>query len=118
MAVGGKHALQRQAQQAVGKDLFPGGPGGVAGHAAIDHAPAGRTLVTVAVLQQPQIDMIQRERQRHAQPAQAGRDVNHAAAVRHLVTQRIVQLGFERIHIFIFQVHISSRRATMRLTLT
>ena len=52
-----------------------GGAGGIVGNAAVDHRAAlQRPVGTVNVVaQQPEVDVVERERQRHAQPAHAGR---------------------------------------------
>ena len=50
-----------------GEDSLPGLLYVVAGDAGIDGGPA------IAVLQKPQIDMVEAERQRHAQPQDSGR---------------------------------------------
>ena len=46
--------------------------------AAVDDGPA------VLVLDQPQIDVVELEGQRHAQPVDAGRDVLDVAGLRHV----------------------------------
>src|SRR6185312_3954879 len=54
-------------------DMLPEALDGVAGDAGVDNGP------TRAVRDQPQIDVIEREGQRHAQPAHARRDLAPAA---------------------------------------
>jgi hypothetical protein len=56
-----------------GEMLFPDVPGGFDAVARVDDAPA------VAVFQQPEVDVIQRKRQRHAQPVNAGCDFDGGA---------------------------------------
>jgi hypothetical protein len=56
-----------------GENLVPMRRRLLSGEAAIDDGPAG------AVLEQPQIDVVEREGQRHAQPADPRRDRYHLA---------------------------------------
>jgi hypothetical protein len=98
-----------------GDDLLPGGAGGVGAGAAIDQrqpVPAFDPVV-----QQPQIDVVEGEGQRHAQPAQAGRNVVHRAGRGDAVAEGITELGFERIHGETFVVR-QTLQATMQSTLT
>ena len=97
MAVGGDHAHDRLILQRPGQHLLPGGAGGVGGHAAIDHAPALAAFALVP--QHPQIDVVEGERPRHAQPADAGRHLAHRTRGRQFVGKGIGQLGFKRIHV-------------------
>ena len=58
--------------------------------------PRGRSRVAVA--QQPEVDVVEREGQRHAQPAHAGCELERAAERRQLVGQGVVELGFVGLH--------------------
>lgn len=58
------------------KDLLPQRARGVGPQAAIDDSPAG------PILEQPQIDMFEGERQWHAQPEHARTDLLHGAGSR------------------------------------
>src|SRR6185312_1784091 len=62
----------------VREDVLPEAFDDVAGNARVDDGP------TRAVLDQPQIDMIEREGQRHAQPAHTRRDLAAASGRRRL----------------------------------
>ena len=81
--VGDDHACDRGVR---GQQGFPGGPRVVRVETAIDDRPAA------GVLHQPEIDVVERERQRHAQPAHAGRDLDHRAGGRRC-RKRIPQVG-------------------------
>ncbi len=74
-------AQHRHAARLGREDLFPGLAGPFVGDAAIDHGPARRRFAKAVdlVAQQPQVDVVQRERQRHAQPAHAGGDLDAVA---------------------------------------
>jgi hypothetical protein len=64
--VGCDHAQHRQAVQTVGKHLAPLIAGLRVVQTAIDNGPALHTIN--AVLQQPQVDVVQGKRQSHADP--------------------------------------------------
>jgi hypothetical protein len=102
MAMGREHTQQRLAGQGAGEQLLPGGAGRVGAGAAIDHARAG--AVVDLVLEQPEVDVVERERQRHARPGQAGRDRVQRAGRWYRVAEGIGQLGLERVHAAIFRV--------------
>jgi hypothetical protein len=76
MKMGDDHALDRLADQLLCKDLLPAAARFIGGKTAIDDGPA------VTVFQQPQVDVIEHKRQRHAQPPHAGRDVDNRAGRR------------------------------------
>ena len=67
----------------------------VRGDAAVDQGPA---LAVEVVAQQPEVDVIEREGQRHADPVHAGRDLHAGRGGRQGVAERIVELAFEGIH--------------------
>ena len=92
VAVRDDHALDRPPLKLLRKHLLPCGACCVIGNAAIDDGPA------IAIGQQPQVDMVQRKWQTHAQPAHAGRDFQGMATVRQRIGQRINEFGFQRIH--------------------
>ena len=69
MHVRDQHAQHRQAVQFLLEHPLPQRLDLVAGDAAVDDGPALASVELVA--QQPQVDMIQRERQRHADPLHA-----------------------------------------------
>lgn len=102
-----QHAQHGQAVQLVGEDLFPLRLRFVARDAAIDHRPAFAPVEAVA--QQPQVDVVQRERKGHPDPAHAGRECDGGAGGRQGVAQRVLQFAFEEVH---------GRRRTVTLTLT
>ena len=98
--------------QLVGEHLLPGRARGVVGDAAVDDGPA---LAAVdAVAQQPQVDVVQRERQRHAQPAHAGRDLAACSpGAGSGVAEGVVQFGFVRVG-----MRVQRRAATLTFTST
>ena len=69
MIVGDDDAFYRSAAEMISEDLFPERFGRVDAVTAIDDGPAA------TIFQQPQIDVIQRKRQRHAQPKNAGHNL-------------------------------------------
>ena len=87
------HAQHRQALQLVGKDVFPLCPGLVARDAAVHHRPA--VAAVDAVAQQPQVDVVQRERQCHADPLDPRRHRQRAAGLRQGIAQGVMKPGFE-----------------------
>ena len=68
--------------------------------AEIDRSPAahasGRRLDLV--FQQPQVDVVQRERQAHAQPQYAGSDFQGGAHGGQGVAEGVFELGFKSVH--------------------
>ena len=64
--------------------------------AAIDRGPS--VLSVEAIAQQPQVDVIECERQRLSYPVNAGRDLAFLAGVRQRVAEGIVELGFLWVH--------------------
>ena len=62
------HAPDRLAVKVLRKNLLPAAARLVGGETAIDYRP------TVAIFEQPQVDVVQHKRQRHAQPKHAGRN--------------------------------------------
>lgn len=68
----------------------------IARNAAIDDGPAFHTVDFIG--EQPQIDVIERERQRHAQPEHARRHFHDAARFGQPVRENIVELVFECVH--------------------
>ena len=103
MAMGGDYPQQGLSLHAIGEHLFPRSAGGIGGDAAIDGAPAraGRAVVG----EQPQVDMVERERQRHAQPAEAGSELVHGADGGHGVAEGIGKLQLESVHGKSFGMH-------------
>ena len=91
--VGDQHAQDGQAVQLVGKHLRPGGARFGVVDAGVDHRPA--VAAVDAVAQQPEVDVIQRKGQHHAQPLDARRHADGAALRRQLVGQGVVQGTFE-----------------------
>ena len=77
VAVGDDDLRHRFAE--AGEDGFPGVAGGVEGVAGIDDRHA------FAVLDQPQVDVVEGEGQRHADPRYAGGDLAGLAGLRHAV---------------------------------
>jgi hypothetical protein len=81
-------ARHRLAAEFLGEDLVPQVARRLRVDAGIDDRPA------VGFLDQPQIDVVELEGQRHAQPEDAGRDVLDVAGLRHIATGK-AQLGQE-----------------------
>ncbi len=50
------------------------------------------------VAQQPEVDVVERERQAHAHPANAGRDLDRAPGLGSRGAEAIVELGFQGVH--------------------
>lgn len=88
MTMGGNDAGDRFAVQASGKNLFPTRAGFIIGNAAVDDGPAR------AIFQQPQIDMIERKGQLHAQPKHARGDLLDRAGFGKELFKGIIQLRF------------------------
>jgi hypothetical protein len=97
MHVGDDHAHDRQALQLGLEDLLPLGPRLVARDAAVDHGPALDAAVVVA--QQPEVDVVERERQPHPDPAHAGRHFEGLAGGGQGVAEGVVEFAFEQIHV-------------------
>src|SRR5256885_1287917 len=74
--VGDQHARQRAAVGGLGEQRAPGGHAFVCARAGIDDGPA------LAVIDGPEIDVIQRIRQGHAYPEHAGCDLQRLPALR------------------------------------
>jgi hypothetical protein len=70
MEVRGDHARDRLAAELVGEDALPERARVGQSEARVDDGDA----VAVAVVEQPQVDVVQRERKRHTKPADARRD--------------------------------------------
>ena len=98
--VGDDDPQHRQALELLCEDLCPGGAGILVRDATINHRPAVPPfLVTIA--QQPQIDVIEGEGQGHAQPADAGCNIQRPASPWQGLRQRIAQIRL--------QAHVSDR---------
>ena len=75
VSVGDDEARDLAPRQRAGKHALPHFFRGVGENAGIDQRDA------VAIFQEPQIDMVERHRQRHGQPPHAGRDVDDRAGI-------------------------------------
>jgi hypothetical protein len=73
MEVSGDHAADALAVELVREDALPQRARVRQPEPGVDHGEA------VAVVQEPEVDVIQRERQRHAEPADAGSDGERGA---------------------------------------
>ncbi len=73
MKVRDDHLRDRTATQVTGEDLLPQGADIGQAHAGVDDGPPR------AVLEQPQVDVIELEGQRHAEPRHTGRDLDRRA---------------------------------------
>jgi hypothetical protein len=89
-------AQDRQAVERGREHLLPLRLRFVAGDAAVDHRPA--LAAVEAVAQQPEVDVVEGEGQRHAHPAHAGSDLEGGAGGRERVAEGVLQFGFLRIH--------------------
>ena len=94
--VGDDHAQHRQALEFVRENGLPRRAGRVVGDAAVDDAPALHPVDPVA--QQPQVDVVELERQQHAQPAYAGRNFDRRADLGQRLAEGVLQLHFLRVH--------------------
>jgi len=94
--MGDEDAQNRQAVEFLRENLLPQGFDLVARDAAIDHRPAVAAIDMVA--QQPQVDVVQRKRQRHAQPPHAGGQFQCCAGFGERLAPRIDEFLFVRIH--------------------
>ena len=92
MHVGHDDPQNRQALQLAFKNAFPLGARFRAVDAAIHHRPALTAVQGVA--DQPQVDVVQGERQGHANPANTRRNLQRLGGWRQDVAQRIVKLRF------------------------
>ena len=72
------------------EQLFPDRTGLAVADAGVDDGPAA------FVLQQPKVDVVERKRQRHAEPVDAGRDFDRRAGIRRL-RPRVLERGQGRI---------------------
>ena len=88
-----QYAQDRQALQFLPEDLLPLGSGLVVGDTGVDHCPAFAPVQLVA--QQPEVDVVQRKGQGHADPLHTGRDLDAAARLGQAVAQGVEQAGFE-----------------------
>jgi len=96
MHVGDDDAQNRQAVERLVKHLLPQRFDLIARHAAIDHRPA--VAASDAVAQQPQVDVVQRKRQRHAQPPYAVGKLNRHAGRGQQLAPWVGQFLFVGIH--------------------
>jgi hypothetical protein len=71
--------------------------------AAVHNAPALHTIDAVA--QQPQVDVVQRKGQGHANPFNAGCHLQRATAVGQGVAQWVMELHFQFVHGGAFLLH-------------
>ena len=93
--VGDDDAQHGQAVEFLGKDALPRGAGGVVGDAAVHDGPALAAVEFVA--HQPEVDVVQRERQPHAQPAHPGGDLQRVTTRGQRVAQHIGEFVFLRV---------------------
>ena len=106
-------AQHRQAAELVGEDLLPRVARRVVGDAAVDDGPAGAAVDLVT--QQPQVDVVERERQLHAHPAHARRDLERAADGGQRIAERVGELLFECVHAdaaFTLYVNVNCNQST------
>ncbi len=103
MHVGHDDAQNRQAFKLAGKNLLPLGFCFVPADAAVHHGPA--VLPVDLVPQQPQVDVVQRKRQAHAYPSDAGCHLQRAAGGRQNVAQGVEKLRFLCIHLVRSPIH-------------
>ena len=95
MGVGAQDAPDRQTLQSGLEHPLPERLGFGTGDAAVDQGPA---FAVVLVTQQLQVDVIEGEGQRHADPVDSGRDLDAGGRPGKLVAQRILEEMFECIH--------------------
>jgi len=93
--VGDDHTQDGQAVEFLIKHVFPLRTRFIAGDAAVHHRPALDAVQRVA--QQPEVDVVERKRQAHAQPLHARRHHQGAAGLGQRIALRVVQAGFERV---------------------
>src|SRR3989338_6664510 len=92
------YTQNKQATQAVHKNLLPLRPGRSTVDAAVHHGPPVQhdtASARLSVAQQPQIDVIQCKGKTHANPVDSRRDLDGAALGRERLAQRVVDLVFE-----------------------
>ena len=97
MHVGDDDAQDRHALQLRLEYLLPLRPRLVPGDTAIDHRPALDPVDAIA--QQPEIDMVERKGQRHANPSHAGRHFERLANFGKGVAKGVVEFAFEEVHV-------------------
>ena len=106
MHVGTDHAQHGQAFKLGVKDLLPLRFGFTTGDAAVHHGPTlqftGCPYYLIA--NQPQIDVVERERQCHANPFDTGCDIKRLARQGQDIAQGVVQLHFKFVHGEIFLI--------------
>ena len=90
------HPQHRQSFELRAEDLLPQHLDLVTADAAVDDCPA--LAPRDAIAQQPQVDVVEHERQWHPHPAHAGRKLHGAARFGHDVAHGILQLLLEGIH--------------------
>jgi hypothetical protein len=95
--VGDDDAQDRQALQLGLEDLLPLRARLGVVDAAVDHRPAGHAVQGVA--QQPEVDVVERKGQPHADPAHAGRHFHGFAGLGQRVAQGVVEFAFEEVHV-------------------
>ncbi len=95
MEVRDDQAQHRQAAQVAGKDLLPVRLRRLVADAAVDDRPALAAVDLIA--QQPEVDVVEREGQAHADPEHARRELQHAGGFRQGVAQGIAEFGFAEI---------------------
>ena len=102
-----QHAQDGQAVQLVGKHFFPLLARFGLVNAAVHHRPArdGAARAVQLIAQQPQIDVVERKGQTHAQPFHTGGHLHGASGCGQGVAQGVVQLLFEGVHGRWFLVH-------------
>ena len=76
----------------LGKHLFPSRARRIVSNSAINDCP------TIPIFQQPEVDMVERERQAHANPAHARRDLKRGAASRQSIAKWVGEFGFQWVH--------------------
>jgi len=96
MHVGDDDPQYRQTLEFGFENLPPITPEVVPRHAAIDDGPAITSFKTIA--QQPEIDVVEGEGQRHAHPAQPGLQLVGTTKNGECVPKGILELAFEGIH--------------------
>ncbi len=85
--MGHDHPLDRPASHGSGEKLFPGVLGRLVLDAGINDRPA------VTILQQPEVDVVELHRQPHADPVNAGRDLDGLAGFRPGLPERIIKIA-------------------------
>ena len=95
--VGDDDAQDRHALQLRLEHLLPLRARLVAGDAAVGHRPALDAVDAVA--KQPEVDVVEREGQPHADPAHAGRHFQGPAGLGERVAEGVVEFAFEEVHV-------------------